>query len=91
MTAGTRQRLTGDHVATMDASMTLHSPGFVDIEGARIIDVGPLAGAPELPEGSVVAVSDGLLMPGLLNGHAHSSMTVLKSLLDSFRRSMASR
>ena len=53
-------------------------PADLLIEGDRIVEVGALAVAPELPEGSVAAVSDGLLMPGLLNGHAHSSMTVLR-------------
>ncbi|MCJ7726982.1 MAG: amidohydrolase [Acidimicrobiia bacterium] len=78
MAATAWQRLIGDFVAPMDASMSVHSPGFVDIADGRILASGPLAAAPEPPSGGGVDNVGGLLMPGMINGHAHSSMTLLR-------------
>lgn len=50
----------------------------VDVDPAgRITRVGPLAGAP--PADEVVALP-GLLMPGLVNTHAHTPMALLRGL-----------
>lgn len=69
-------RYVADVVLPMDEAFSIHAPGFVDVEGGRIVRCGPLAAAPpgEVREHRV----GGLLMPGLVNTHAHSAMTVLR-------------
>jgi len=71
-------RLVGDYVAPMDAGMSVHAPGFVDIADGRVTVSGPLADAPDLRSDASVQNLGGLLIPGLINGHAHSPMTLLR-------------
>lgn len=58
----------------------LHRPGVLDVEGRRIVFAGPAAEAP--PEPETVHDLGGLLMPGLVNTHAHSAMTLLRGVGD---------
>ena len=80
MTSGTR--LVADAVLTCDGSGVVHRPGAVDIDVAgRIARVGPVAGAVEpAPDSAPVEVRwvGGLLLPGLINAHCHSPMTLLR-------------
>jgi 5-methylthioadenosine/S-adenosylhomocysteine deaminase len=70
-----REVLTADHVVTMDAVRTVHSPGAVAIDGDRIAAVGPAEGVLAAnPGGSVTPLDGRLLMPGLMNAHHHSGM-----------------
>ncbi|MCB2222990.1 MAG: amidohydrolase [Actinobacteria bacterium] len=62
----------------MDAACSVHAPGYVDVEDGLVAGVGPLGGAPPPRPGAAVLQMGGLLLPGLLNGHAHTSMTVLR-------------
>jgi 5-methylthioadenosine/S-adenosylhomocysteine deaminase len=66
-------------VVTVDARMQVWRPGFLVVEGAQIAAAGPGPG----PEGSfdeVVDAPDMIVMPGLVNGHAHSPSTLVKGL-----------
>jgi 5-methylthioadenosine/S-adenosylhomocysteine deaminase len=75
-------RLVADAVLPGDG--TVHRPGAVDIgPDGRIVRVGPVAA----PAGSRVDGGEwtvrwvgGLLMPGLVNAHCHSPMTLLRGL-----------
>ncbi|MCI2418887.1 amidohydrolase [Saccharopolyspora sp. K220] len=49
----------------------------VDAEG-RIVYCGPRTGAPERPHDANVRECSGILLPGLINAHAHSPMTLLR-------------
>jgi 5-methylthioadenosine/S-adenosylhomocysteine deaminase len=71
-------RFIADYVAPMDDAMSIHAPGFVDVDDGRVTAVGPLAAAPGLPDAAHVERVGGLLLPGLVNDHAHSPMTVLR-------------
>jgi len=53
--------------------------GTVAVDGARIAYVGPRAGAPRGPEQDL---GDVLLMPGLVNAHAHLELTVMRGVLE---------
>ncbi len=69
-------------ILTMDADDTLLDRADVLIDGTKIVAVGPdLAG----PDGDVRVIDgrDRLVMPGLVNGHFHSSVNHLKGSLDS--------
>jgi 5-methylthioadenosine/S-adenosylhomocysteine deaminase len=63
-------------VITCDSEFSVHRPGVVDVAGERIVWVGPFAEAGETHARTVTC--DGLLMPGLVNTHGHSPMTVLR-------------
>ena len=80
MTSGTR--LVADAVLPCDGSGTVHRPGAVDVGAdGRIVRVGPVAGAAKsTPDGAPTEVRwvGGLLLPGLVNAHCHSPMTLLR-------------
>ncbi len=69
----------GALVLTMDDAMTVHAPGHVLVEGVRIAKVGPGPG----PRGRADAVIDcagDILMPAMVNTHAHLAMTLFRGL-----------
>ncbi|MBM3695094.1 MAG: amidohydrolase [Actinobacteria bacterium] len=72
------ERYLADYVLPMDEAFSLYAPGFVDIESGRVAGVGPVAQAPLLGPDDAVHAVGGLLLPGLVNCHAHSAMTVLR-------------
>ena len=72
------RRIIADHVAPMDDAFSIHSPGFVDVHEGRVAAVGPLASAPVIPDVDAIERIGGLLLPGLVNDHAHSPMTLLR-------------
>jgi 5-methylthioadenosine/S-adenosylhomocysteine deaminase len=72
------ERYLADHVLPMDPGFSLHSPGFVDVSAGRVAAVGPAGEAPPLGPGDEEHRLGGLLLPGLVNCHAHSPMTVLR-------------
>ncbi len=71
-------RLQAGAVVTGDAAGTIWRPGVVDLAGDRIVHVGPAAGAPE-HRGRARSLP-GLLMPGLVNTHGHTPMTLLRGV-----------
>jgi 5-methylthioadenosine/S-adenosylhomocysteine deaminase len=75
-------RLVADAVLPCDGSGAVHRPGVVDIDpDGRIAHVGPVAAPAEATSDGgewVVRRVGGLLMPGLVNTHSHSPMTLLR-------------
>lgn len=65
----------------MDAACTLYRPGVLDVDGDRIAWVGAADEAPTR-EGWGERRVGGLLMPGLVNSHGHSPMTLLRGAGD---------
>ena len=67
--------LHADHLLTIDARLTVLQDAAVHISDGRIAAVGPsrdvIAAAPGVP---VKRLSKRLLMPGLINTHAHSGL-----------------
>jgi 5-methylthioadenosine/S-adenosylhomocysteine deaminase len=75
-----RARYLADAVVTVDAAGSVHRPGALDVEDGVIRWVGPLA---EAPPGPVEEFRlGGLVMPGLVNTHAHTPMTLVRSAGD---------
>ena len=73
-------RLVGDYVVPCEGSGVIIAGGAVDIGAdGRIVAVGPEA---ELPGGPPVRHLGGLLMPGMVNAHAHTPMTMVRSVGD---------
>lgn len=70
-------RYTADAVVTVDE---VHRPGVLDVVDGIVAWAGPAPAAPE-PAGPVVPLG-GLVMPGLVNAHAHTPMTLLRGTGD---------
>jgi 5-methylthioadenosine/S-adenosylhomocysteine deaminase len=65
--------LAGDHLLTMDSANSVITDGAVLIEGGRIVAVGTVADVTAAhPSVPVKKIADSVLMPGLVNAHAHS-------------------
>ncbi|MGH9090938.1 MAG: amidohydrolase family protein [Acidimicrobiales bacterium] len=65
----------------MDDRGAVHRPGVLDVDGGEVAWVGGPAEAPPAPPGPVVDLG-GLLMPGLVNTHAHTPMTLVRGAGD---------
>jgi len=72
------RRIIADYVAPMDDAFSIHAPGFVDVEDGRVAAAGPLVSAPALSDEDAIERVGGLLLPGFVNDHAHSPMTLLR-------------
>lgn len=74
-------RLHAPVVLPCDPTCSVLRDAVVDIdESGRIAHCGPLVSAPALPEGARRQDYPGILLPGLVNAHAHSPMTVLRGM-----------
>ena len=86
MTADIDLILTGGDVLTMNERFDLFSPGAVGIDDGAIAVVGP---ADEVTASyaadEVVDCSGCAILPGLVNGHTHAPMTLLRGLADDLR------
>ncbi len=73
----------GDHVVTMDQAMTVIVNGAVAIDDGVILAVGP---ASEInaayTAAKVLPGANRVVMPGLVNGHSHAAMTLLRGVAD---------
>jgi 5-methylthioadenosine/S-adenosylhomocysteine deaminase len=73
----------GSYVVTMDADDTVIADGAVAINDGIILAVGPAADI----DGRYVAkerldAGNRIVMPGLINGHSHAAMTLLRGVAD---------
>ncbi|MBW4715530.1 amidohydrolase family protein [Saccharothrix obliqua] len=71
-------RLHAPVVLPCDPSCTVLRDAVVDVVDGRVAHVGPAADAPAF-DGEVRELT-GILLPGLVNAHAHSPMVVLRGL-----------
>jgi len=70
-------------VLTMDADNTVLAEGAVAIAGDTIVAVGQKdALLARYPEAEQLALSRGLVMPGLVNSHTHAAMACFRGLAD---------
>lgn len=71
--------LTGAVILTGDESETIHAPGDFVIDGDRIAYVGPRYDGEAHTR---VDAGGHLLLPGFINAHTHSGMSIFRSLAD---------
>jgi 5-methylthioadenosine/S-adenosylhomocysteine deaminase len=73
----------GDHVVTMDADGAIIDDGAVAVDDGVILAIGSAADIHD--EYAAVEVLSGerrIVMPGLVNGHSHAAMTLLRGVAD---------
>jgi 5-methylthioadenosine/S-adenosylhomocysteine deaminase len=75
------ERLVADAVFTVNADDSVLLPGAVEMEDGVITWVGDPLQEPASP-GTTVRTLGGVLMPGLVNCHGHSPMTLVRSAGD---------
>jgi 5-methylthioadenosine/S-adenosylhomocysteine deaminase len=75
--------ITGGTVVTMDAQRRVINDGAVAIRGDSIVGVGSRAEIESRFEAPKTIDAHGaLVMPGLINGHAHAAMSLFRGLAD---------
>ena len=73
----------GDHIVSMDAAGTVIEGGAIAVDEGVILAIGSAADIEA--EYSAVETLDGenrVVMPGLINGHSHAAMTLLRGVAD---------
>jgi 5-methylthioadenosine/S-adenosylhomocysteine deaminase len=59
----------------------VYAPGIIEIAAGNVVAVGPVTG--RRPEGAdVVDLGEALVMPGLVNTHAHSPMSLMRGVAE---------
>ena len=74
------QRYIADTIVTCDSENNVYSPGALDVEDGKIIWVGPIG--TEIETDIQTLNIGGILMPGLVNAHCHTPMTLVRGAGD---------
>jgi 5-methylthioadenosine/S-adenosylhomocysteine deaminase len=75
--------VTGGTVVTMDGQRRVIEDGAIAIRGDSIVAVGPRAEIENKFEAAQTIDAHGaLVLPGLINGHAHAAMSLFRGLAD---------
>ena len=73
----------GDHVISMDADGSVYANAAVVVDKGVIVAIGP---AEEIfssyAPASVLEGDNRIVMPGLINGHSHAAMTLLRGMAE---------
>ncbi len=73
----------GDYVLTMDGTPSVFEDGAVVVRADKIVDVGPWQQIKARYKATEVLPGAGrIVMPGLVNGHTHTSMTLFRGMVD---------
>ncbi|HKS81149.1 MAG TPA: amidohydrolase [Candidatus Acidoferrales bacterium] len=75
--------VSGGTVVTMDAQRRVIEDGAVAVRGSEIVAVGTESGIKaEYESTKTIDARGSLIMPGLINGHAHAAMSLFRGLAD---------
>lgn len=69
------------HVLTLDDEWHEYHPGVIVYNDTGIVYVGPPRGFQERVDREIV-IPEGIILPGLLNGHNHAAMSLMRGLAD---------
>ena len=73
----------GDAVVTMDADMRVIENGAVAIDDGVVLAVDTATAIDEMYQAEdTLAGTNRIVMPGLINGHSHAAMTLLRGVAD---------
>jgi 5-methylthioadenosine/S-adenosylhomocysteine deaminase len=70
-----------EYVVTMDDERRQYHPGAIVYDDTGILYVGPPNGYRERVDREIV-IPEGIVLPGLLNGHNHAAMSLMRGLAD---------
>jgi 5-methylthioadenosine/S-adenosylhomocysteine deaminase len=77
--------ITGGTIVTMDPDRRVIEDGFLAVDGDTIVSIGP-SSAMAYPKGLIakqtVDAKGKLILPGLINGHTHVPMVLMRGLID---------
>ncbi len=74
--------LLADAVVTLDREAQIYRPGYVAIDGDQIQGIGPQDAVTPGDFDEVIDLGARLIMPGLVNAHTHSPMTLFRGLAE---------
>jgi 5-methylthioadenosine/S-adenosylhomocysteine deaminase len=78
-----RVLISNGYVVTVDGARNVHPRGYVAIDGARIVAVGPAGEAPTADSfDDVIDAAGAIVLPGLINMHQHHWYTLFKGVAD---------
>jgi 5-methylthioadenosine/S-adenosylhomocysteine deaminase len=66
----------------MDDQRNIFEPGHLLLEGSKIVAVGRPEDIPVTGDAEVIDLGDRLVMPGLVNTHAHTPMSLFRGLAE---------
>lgn len=73
----------GDYVVTMNSENEIITHGAVVIDAGRIIEVGKAVDVQQHYNAKATITGEQrVVMPGLINGHSHAAMTLLRGIAD---------
>jgi 5-methylthioadenosine/S-adenosylhomocysteine deaminase len=73
----------GSYIVTMDVDGTVYENGAVAIDEGLIIAIGPSAEInAEYSAAQTLGGESRIVLPGLINGHSHAAMTLLRGVAD---------
>ncbi|MHB1610292.1 MAG: amidohydrolase family protein [Sulfobacillus sp.] len=76
-----RYRLEAGTMVTMENAETIIRRGQITWDNGRIVSIGEEDSDVE-PVDQVIRIPEGIVMPGLYNGHNHAAMTLFRGLAD---------
>ena len=78
--------VSGGMVVTVDAARRVYNPGAVAVDGTTIVAVGPAADiASRFKAAQQIDATGSIVIPGLINAHAHAPMVLYRGLADDLR------
>ncbi|MCP4300723.1 MAG: amidohydrolase [Gammaproteobacteria bacterium] len=73
----------GDYVISMDESASVYEHAAIAVDAGLILAIGPADEImAEYSAVETLAGEDRIVMPGLINGHSHAAMTLLRGVAD---------
>jgi 5-methylthioadenosine/S-adenosylhomocysteine deaminase len=72
--------VTEGYFVTMDQEFTEYPDGFLAVRGGRIVALGPMTESSRYRGVKTIDADHGLVLPGLVNGHGHAAMTLMRGL-----------
>jgi 5-methylthioadenosine/S-adenosylhomocysteine deaminase len=73
----------GDHIISMDAAGSVYTNAAVVVNKGVIVAIGPIEQIfSSYAPASVLGGDNRIVMPGLINGHSHAAMTLLRGMAE---------
>ena len=75
--------IAGDHIVTMDVDKTVYKDAAIAVDKGLIIAIGPASEIfSDYQPTDVLQGKNRVVMPGLVNGHSHAAMTLLRGVAE---------